>query len=129
MWYSVVPLALSCLPPANDKSYLRIGSQEHQTAPSAWEESPTAYRLGLGSPTRLVRFGLAGAATISESVGIDGALPFDGPCTPAESWAGSAVFFLRPRVGFRATSGAASDAWITLAGSCSGGVGRFNLLA
>lgn len=84
--------------------------------------SPTGYRFGFGSPTRLVRFGLEGFASVSGSVGVDGALPFDAPCAPAASTAGSAVFFRRPRAGFGATSGAGSDAWITLAGSCSGGV-------
>jgi hypothetical protein len=79
--------------------------------------SPTGYRFGFDSPTRLVRFGLASAATISGSVGVDGALPFDAPCVPAASWAGSAVFFRRPRAGFGATSGVGSDAWTTLAGS------------
>ena len=80
--------------------------------------SPTGYRFGFGSPTRLVRFGLAGATTVSGSGGRDGVLPFDA----SASAAGSAVFFLRPRAGFGATSVVGSDAWITLAGSGSCGV-------
>jgi len=76
--------------------------------------SPTGYRLGFGSPTRLVRLGLAGAMTVSGSVGIGGALPKGevGSLTdvPAVSTGGSAVFFLRPREGEGLASAAPSDA-------------------
>src|SRR6266487_5467384 len=92
--------------------------------------SPTGYRFGFGSPTRLVRLGLTGAATVSGPVGIDGALPFceegDFPSAPVVSTAGEARFFLRPRAGFGTASAVASDAWITLAGSCIlGGASTF----
>jgi hypothetical protein len=81
--------------------------------------SPTGYRFGFGSPTRLLRFGLAGAATVSGSGTVDGALPFDVASEPVASWADSAVFFRRERAGFGATSVVGSDAPIMLAGSCS----------
>ena len=68
--------------------------------------SPTGYRFGFGSPTRLVRFGLAGVTTVSEEVGVDGTFPFNAFCELATSWASSAVFFRRERAGFGATSAA-----------------------
>src|SRR5438105_518197 len=59
--------------------------------------SPTAYRLGLGSPTRLIRLGLVSEATVSGSVGVEGTLPKgeNGSLAfaPAVSAVGSAVFF------------------------------------
>jgi len=76
--------------------------------------SPTAYRFAFGSPTRLVRFGLVDTTVVSGSVGIDGALPptedGDVPSASAVSTAGSAAFFLRPRVGEGLASASPGDA-------------------
>jgi hypothetical protein len=107
MWCSVVPLALPCLPPTNDNSSFERDSQEHQPVLSAWEESPTAYRLGLGSPTRLVRFGFSCEMESSISLStVPGVWESASP-----SCADSSVLFLRrPRLGGAETGETSGEA-------------------
>src|SRR5438874_13607809 len=86
--------------------------------------SPTAYRLGLGSPTRLVRFGFVDEMASPALVNPEGASPesFDSTLTSVlgSSTAGASAFF-RLRLGGADAVSAPSSAWITLPGSWLGG--------
>lgn len=65
---------------ASDGCALRANRYSHEKRrsrmfqePSGGSCSPTGYRFGFGSPTRLVRFGLEGFASGSGVVDVDGA--------------------------------------------------------
>jgi hypothetical protein len=92
--------------------------------PCSASRSPTGYRFGFGSPTRLVHLGFAGGASASGSVeacgasllGEDGVLTFVSVVSTASS-----TFFLRLRFGREVGEASPASAWITLLDSCSGG--------
>jgi hypothetical protein len=86
--------------------------------------SPTAYRLGFGSPTRLGRFSFVGETASGTSISPDDASsdPADGALTRARlsSITASEVFF-RLRLGGSSAGSASGSAWITI--PCSGSAG------
>ena len=64
--------------------------------------SPTAYRLGFGSPTRLVRFGFVGETASLASISLDDASSFREDGTLMRCWGSSTTVvsvFFRLRLG------------------------------
>src|SRR3989442_614765 len=91
--------------------------------------SPTAYRLGFGSPTRLVRFGFVGEMASSLGEGLDDSSPFaeDGTLTPCSgSSTTKASVFFRFRLGGSTAFRSPGSVWITMPCSWScGGTSTF----